>query len=85
MSEKQLTTAWVWPANGGILGLYIDTDAGRLHWFDNFECQCMDDGGFAEQTLAEFERDGIPTGVSAVPEDVLAELRTTTSALGTAS
>lgn len=81
--QEQLTTSWVWPVDNGfgIFGVHVDTRKRILHWFDSFECQCMDDGGFAEQTVEEYVRDGAPAGVSGMPEDVAAELRETTNAL----
>ena len=64
------------------MGLHVDTEQAVLHWFDNYDCQCMDDGGFAEQTIAEFRQAGIPPGATELPEDVVAELAETLEAIG---
>lgn len=81
MSEQTLPTAWMWTWNGQIRGLRLDPDQALLHWHDNIECHCPDDGSAAEQTAAGYLRDGIPPGLGDLPDDVQAELETTLAAL----
>lgn len=77
--KNELTTSWMWPAHHrfGMYGAYVDTGQGIVHWFDNMECQCMDDGGFAEQQVADFIQHGPPAGVTEIPPEVLAQMRKT--------
>lgn len=81
MSEQNLMTSWMWPVDGGLRGLHIDTDKGILQWYDSYECLCADDGAFVEQTVGQFLEDGIPGGVPFMPDDVRAEMMTTVKAL----
>ena len=81
MSQPTLQTSWMWTYNGEIRGLHIDTEGGRLLWYDNVECLCADDGSLAEQTIAEYGQQAVPGIVGDVPADVLAELAVTVAAL----
>ena len=81
MNEKRLTTSWMWTFNGDYRGLRFDVDDGILYWYNNLECQCADEGTFAEQTISEFEGQGEPGGIGALPADVQEQLSQTLTSL----
>jgi hypothetical protein len=81
MNKKNLTTSWMWTFDGEFRGLYINSDTKIMNWYDNLECQCADEGSFAEQTIQGFRENGEPAGIGQLPMDVQAELNETLSAL----
>jgi len=83
MAQQRLTTSWMWPVNDGVNALIINTDTRRLHWFDQMGCVCMDDDNSIEQSLAEFGERGVPGTITAVPDDVMAEIQETITLLAT--
>lgn len=70
MNEQALTSSWMWTFNGEFRGLYVDIEDGILYWYDNLECQCADEGSFAEQSIQEFQTQGEPGGIGDLPADV---------------
>jgi hypothetical protein len=65
----------MWPVSDGVNSLIIDTATKRLHWFNQMGCICMDDDNSIEQSLAEFREKGAPGMITAVPDDVMAEIQ----------
>ena len=74
-----LTTAWTWLANDTVSGMMLDAENGRLTWYEGIGCYC--DDGAATQTVAEFLQHGVPAGMGALPEDVLAEMNRSVAAI----
>jgi hypothetical protein len=85
MAQQRLTTSWMWPVSDGVNSLFIDTDTKRLHWFDQMGCICMDDDNSIEQSLTEFREKGAPGMITAVPDDVMAEIQEAITTLADAS
>ena len=78
MTQKELTTSWLWQAGDGVNGLKIDADQGLMQWYDNFGCACGD--STATQTYEDYFKRG-PT-FSSMPDDVKAEVAQSLEALG---
>jgi hypothetical protein len=66
-----MTTSWMWRSGEALNGLQIDTDAGRLEWFDGPGCACGD--STLSQTYADFAARG--PAFADIPDDILAEVR----------
>jgi hypothetical protein len=81
MAQQRLTTSWMWSVSDGVNSLMIDTDTKQLHWFDQMGCICMDDDNSIEQSLTEFWDKGVPGIITAVPDDVMAEIQETVRTL----
>ena len=78
MAEKPLTTSWMWKQDEEIWGLTLNVDEQKIEWFDGVGCACGD--SFAEQTIPDFLKKGARYGDP--PDDILAELRESLTALG---
>ncbi|MFO7537259.1 MAG: hypothetical protein R6X32_04280, partial [Chloroflexota bacterium] len=74
----------MWPVSDGVNSLIINTDTKRLHWYDQMGCICMDDDNSIEQSIAEFRERGAPGLITAVPNDVMAEIQETITTLAAA-
>jgi hypothetical protein len=73
MSEKGITTAWMWKSDDGeVWGLTLNRSKGKVEWSDSIGCACGD--SFAEQTFADFLERGARFGEP--PSDVLEEVYT---------
>ena len=70
MSEQALNSSWMWTYDGEFRGLHIDIEDKTLYWYDHLECQCADEGSFAEQSIQEFKTLGEPGGIGDLPADV---------------
>jgi hypothetical protein len=81
MTDQSLTTSWIWSADEGINGLRIDTERGTLEWMDGPGCACGD------SLYSQPYRDFLARGpkLDGIPDDVLAEIRASVTALDTAS
>lgn len=77
MSDKPITTSWLWQAGEGVNGLKINTDRARIEWYDEVGCACGD--STITQTYHEFRTQG-PT-FSSIPDDVQAEVEASLAAL----
>ncbi|MBZ0295550.1 MAG: hypothetical protein K8L99_23530 [Anaerolineae bacterium] len=74
MSEKPLTTSWMWKDdNEEIWGMTINREKGVLEWADSIGCACGD--SFAQQSITDFLEKGPQYGNP--PQDVLDEIRAT--------
>ena len=81
MKKKTLVTSWMWTYDGEFRGLYIDTDNKIMYWYDNQECQCADEGSYAEQTVLAYKNLGEPGGIGHLPRDVQQEINETLASL----
>ena len=70
--EKRVETTWLWPSgDGGVWGLWLDTDEQIVRLGDSVNCAC--DDHFLEQTFADFLEAGARYG--GPPDDVVREAR----------
>lgn len=71
--------SWMWPNNnGGVHGVIIDLEEGKIQWFDEPGCACG--GSDSEQNFADFMTNGprflIP------PDDIISEMLITLTQVG---
>lgn len=74
MSDAKQKTAWMWLSGDDLRGLSLDQDEDALIWIWQAGCHCADEDEI-RQSLEEFQRDGAPTLVGPLPDDVAGELR----------
>lgn len=79
MYKKQMPSSWIWVANEKIYGLNVDIETGVLHWYDQIGCSCED--STADQTVTDFQQQGVLPIVPELPSDILAELRALAEAI----
>jgi hypothetical protein len=77
MSEKPVTTSWLWKAGEGVNGVQIDTDDRMLEWYDDIGCACGD--STAVQSFADFHARG--PKFTSIPPEVADEVRASLAAL----
>jgi hypothetical protein len=74
MAQTKQKTAWMWLSGADLRGLSLDRDEGTLAWIWQAGCHCADEDEIV-QTAGEFLRDGPPSLMGPLPNDVAAELR----------
>ncbi len=74
MSNVKQKTAWMWLSGDALRGLSFDRDDGALTWIWQAGCHCADEDEI-RQTVEEFQRNGAPSLVGPLPDDVAAEVR----------
>lgn len=74
MTQTEPRTAWMWLSGDDLRGLSLDRDEGLLAWIWQAGCHCADEDEIV-QTAGEFLRDGPPSLMGPLPEDVNHELR----------
>lgn len=72
MNDSNITSSWIWPAEQGVNGLRIDTEARMMHWYDEIGCAC--DTSTVDQTIADYRAEGVPGFIQIPPADVQAEI-----------
>lgn len=81
MSDKPITTSWMWAVDDGVQGLVIERGPGIMRWYDGIGCACSDNDWSVVQPLADYGQEGPPAGFTAVPADVRAEVEASVQAL----
>lgn len=74
MTDLKQKSAWMWLSGDALRGLSFDRDEGALTWVWQAGCHCADEDEI-RQTVDEFQRDGAPSLVGALPDDVAQEVR----------
>jgi hypothetical protein len=72
MKRETVETAWLWPtSDGGVWGLWLDTEEQIVRLGDSVNCAC--DDHFLAQTFADFLEAGARYGNP--PDDVIREVQ----------